>query len=417
MPLRLRPYLLLFLTLLSAATDAAEVSVGTCSAIWAKMLVPHKELPMIHIKVDQELIDEWLKGSMNAVEPNYLTGMKRRLAIFLRKPGVLKGIYNTLNGKTTHMGDINAEDLLKLMTPNERYNIVVVPGEIRLIRALKDAMGDRVSKHIIAAEMSPDVRFAGEAWTDGKGNLFVNNNSGTYQPSHASAQATAQLLRQLLKHDDVEAEKIDYGALYAPKPAAGGETQSATSPEARTAANIDNTGAPKLITNTDALSIEQDLGALNIPRPKVLDFNIATTVRIQSAGARVNDRIPRFVAPPENAPARLENKQILFTKDNCNNLSEDGQYTVLHSALNLRANKHDLETIPPIRVYRDQFGRIWSLDNRRLAAFRLAGNINEVPVIWASEEEVKRYRNRFTNYDEGRSTLLDIGDGKSLKIE
>jgi hypothetical protein len=649
----MKAILLLFLALLTSPVNAANVTVGQCNTAFAKLLLPAEQLPMIHIRADEAIIDRMLPDSIAAKSPDYLTGFKKQLAINLRKSMVLKSIYRTLNGEVIPMGDLDGSSLLKLLEPEVRYNIVVLKDEIRLIRAVKDPMGDRVSKHIIVANMSDDVRFAGEAWTDGQGNLFVNNNSGTFQPPHSGALSTAEILRDTLQYNKVAAEELDYGLVYAaPKAAASPAPAPAKKPNpissaifavrmaAIAKAEKDRSGQLyNLIAKDDTLdgvvrlgnrlgtgffgsvykvsglspepkavqefggpivakipneylgipslsrkakgelarevkayellkeklpsleaqssypqnpawekgrvpvvpilhsqetragpviykaeapgktlgsllkarsglspaqmnSLEEiealgktiadqmeyvhiagvasgsntkfivdnnpsnlvwiddpavmktmglsrpsfafyeitplrnrsgfattseaykNLHALGIDTRTLEDFSsVETTAERTLAWARRNKNslihkyeVPTWVAPPARAPTRLNVKNIFFMQDACENTTQDGKFTVLQNAADLRQGKLNPADIPPIRVWRDSSGKVWTLDHRRLASFRLAGNIPEVSVEWAPEEVVRQQRFKYSNSRGGAEILLDLGSDQALRV-
>lgn len=80
--------------------------------------------------------------------------------------------------------------------------------------------------------------------------------------------------------------------------------------------------------------------------------------------------------------------------------------TVLGNAEALKAGTITPEAMgAPIRVWRDEAGNIWTLDHRRLAAYRLADQ-RSVPVQWASHETVQREAWKFTTEVEGRSIFM-----------
>jgi hypothetical protein len=65
-------------------------------------------------------------------------------------------------------------------------------------------------------------------------------------------------------------------------------------------------------------------------------------------------------------------------------------------------NKND---IPPIRVFRHTDGNIYSLDNRRLYAFKKAGI--DPPQVWAPEDLVK---------EQIKWKMTTKNNGKSIRI-
>jgi hypothetical protein len=71
--------------------------------------------------------------------------------------------------------------------------------------------------------------------------------------------------------------------------------------------------------------------------------------------------------------------------------------------------------LPVIKVWQDQTGKIWTLDHRRLGAFRLS-ELDEVPVQWVTPAEVEHNMFKMTTKTEGKSIRLKLGDGTSITI-
>jgi hypothetical protein len=60
-----------------------------------------------------------------------------------------------------------------------------------------------------------------------------------------------------------------------------------------------------------------------------------------------------------------------------------------------------------IKIWKDVLGKIWTLDHRRLAAFKLAKKC--APVDFASEQEVKAQMWKMTTRNEGTSEVISKG--------
>ncbi len=110
-------------------------------------------------------------------------------------------------------------------------------------------------------------------------------------------------------------------------------------------------------------------------------------------------------------PARVDINEIRFLQVTVNNRSGDGKYTVLNNARDFKNGDLKPEDLPPIRVYRDIEGRIWTLDHRRLAALKLSGAFSEVPVVFVEKEVVKESRFKYGSKDMGKSLFIKIGNG------
>jgi hypothetical protein len=96
--------------------------------------------------------------------------------------------------------------------------------------------------------------------------------------------------------------------------------------------------------------------------------------------------------------------------------NQTGEFTVLQNAEALKAGTLKATDLPPIRVWVDDAGKIWTLDHRRLGAFRL-GELGEVPVQWASPEAVQKEMWKMTTKTGGSSIRLKLGNGQSITIE
>ncbi len=89
---------------------------------------------------------------------------------------------------------------------------------------------------------------------------------------------------------------------------------------------------------------------------------------------------------------------------------DSGAYTVAGNAQALKKGTLKVTDLPPLTVWKDETGKIWSLDHRRLAAFELSGVVKEVPVKFVSKEEVLGDHYKFSNADGGRSIIIQLDD-------
>ena len=72
--------------------------------------------------------------------------------------------------------------------------------------------------------------------------------------------------------------------------------------------------------------------------------------------------------------------------------------------------------LPEIRIWQDADGKLWTLDHRRLAAFRMA-KLDSVPFRWATDEEVANQMWKMTTKTNGISIKLKLADGQSMTIQ
>ncbi len=121
---------------------------------------------------------------------------------------------------------------------------------------------------------------------------------------------------------------------------------------------------------------------------------------------RQGPKIPTFDRGQQLGPANVRIREIRFSLANADNRS--GQSTVLGNAQALRDGTLSIQSLPPIRVWRDTEGRIWALDDHRLAAMRLSGRLDEVPVQFVSEDMVRTQGFKFSTESEGRSIFVTV---------
>jgi hypothetical protein len=90
-----------------------------------------------------------------------------------------------------------------------------------------------------------------------------------------------------------------------------------------------------------------------------------------------------------------------------------GEYTVLGNIESLRSGALTPEKLgSAIKVWQDKQGIIWSLDHRRLAAFK-EGGTTSISVQWATRSEVVKDSWKMTTKSDGMTIKLKIGPGES----
>lgn len=129
-------------------------------------------------------------------------------------------------------------------------------------------------------------------------------------------------------------------------------------------------------------------------------------VRYHDADA-VGFPMPKFDKAQPLGPAVVDAREIRFSQLDCKNDS-DGGYSVISNARALRDGTLKVESLPKLRVWRDADGRIWTLDHRRLAAMRLSGSVNDIPVEFVDEATVNAQRFKFTTRSEGESIFVRV---------
>lgn len=127
-------------------------------------------------------------------------------------------------------------------------------------------------------------------------------------------------------------------------------------------------------------------------------------------------KMPVYDKTQKLGKTKVKVNDIRWSQMAANNVSQDGKYTVVGNAKAIKDGTLNITKLPTIRVWRDNQGRIWTLDHRRLAAIRLSGVIDEIEVEFVSEALVKEQKFKFSNRDEGRSIFLYL-DEKDAKTD
>uniref|UniRef100_UPI000A72CA2C RHS repeat-associated core domain-containing protein n=3 Tax=Lysinibacillus TaxID=400634 RepID=UPI000A72CA2C len=132
-----------------------------------------------------------------------------------------------------------------------------------------------------------------------------------------------------------------------------------------------------------------------------------TNVIIDPLGLKPKPKF-NFTELSGDKPLSLNPNEIYFMQSNIKNST--GPFTVLENAASLKNGLLKVSDLPTVNVWKDVDGKIWTLDHRRLAAFRLA-NIDEIPVNWASRRQVKDQWRKMSTKNGGTSIVLKMEDG------
>jgi hypothetical protein len=127
-------------------------------------------------------------------------------------------------------------------------------------------------------------------------------------------------------------------------------------------------------------------------------------------------KLPAFDKTQKLGAGRLAVADIRWSQVACRNMSQDGKYSVVSNAHAIKNGTLDIKILPTIRVWRDDKGRVWTLDHRRLAAIKLSGVVKEIPVEFVSEEVVKAQKFKFGTLNDGKSIFI-YQDEKGKKAD
>jgi hypothetical protein len=120
---------------------------------------------------------------------------------------------------------------------------------------------------------------------------------------------------------------------------------------------------------------------------------------------------PKYMKNQKLGEEIVNVSDIRWSQAQAGNISQDGKYSVIGNARDIKDGKLDISVLPTLKVFRDETGRIWTLDHRRLAAVKLSGVIKQMKVEFVSEEVVKAQKFKFSTQNDGNSILVHL-DGK-----
>jgi hypothetical protein len=118
--------------------------------------------------------------------------------------------------------------------------------------------------------------------------------------------------------------------------------------------------------------------------------------------------IPKYKKNQKIWETELKIGEIHFMQAKASNSS--GEFTVISNARALKDGTLLAKDLPPLEVWKDESGKIWSMDHRRLAAYELSGNVEIVPVKFVSEEEVISDTFKYSTLSDGKSIIMEIKD-------
>ncbi|MBS1984586.1 MAG: hypothetical protein JST16_10485 [Bdellovibrionales bacterium] len=139
--------------------------------------------------------------------------------------------------------------------------------------------------------------------------------------------------------------------------------------------------------------------------------------RLTAAEAEAFRRpLPPWISPYPK-PLRMDPREIRFMQIVATDAMQDGTHSVLENAAEIRAGRTKADDLPMIRVWMDERGQVWTLDHRRLASVRLAGNVDSIKVKWVDEASVRASAFKFTTRNEGKSVYVRLTSNLVLEVK
>lgn len=167
------------------------------------------------LKPKDNPINDWLPQPLKAYKAKKKTAVNWLKQHVLFAPPIVALLRHQLVRHNTTAAAISEPVIFNMLRTHSdiaphKYNIVVTGHRLVVMKlAVKFKAIDWVlTKHILGAGYSNDVRFAGELWKNVAGEIIVNNNSGTYQPSDEQLTAMIHYLNALFPNIPVHAEYL-----------------------------------------------------------------------------------------------------------------------------------------------------------------------------------------------------------------
>ena len=174
----------------------------------------------------------------------------------------------------------------------------------------------------------------------------------------------------------------------------------------------------------DSMSREEKRAYALDPRQMVADFVTGVVIGefLDGITAAIQNKLRSIFAnydatmreALESGSNTVNPKDVNFMQSSIKN--QTGEHTVLGNAEALKSGALKATDLPEIRIWQDADGKLWTLDHRRLAAFRMA-ELDSVPFRWATDEEVANQMWKMTTKTNGISIKLKLADGQSMTIQ
>ena len=142
--------------------------------------------------------------------------------------------------------------------------------------------------------------------------------------------------------------------------------------------------------------------------------NNAKETFVNATADNGDNAVGGVVKASESGSNTVNPKDVNFMQSSIKN--QTGEYTVLGNAEALKNGTLQANDLPEIRIWQDADGKLWTLDHRRLAAFRIA-ELDSVPFRWATDEEIAGQMWKMTTKTNGTSIKLKLGSGESMTIQ
>lgn len=131
--------------------------------------------------------------------------------------------------------------------------------------------------------------------------------------------------------------------------------------------------------------------------------------------SRKQQPLPNF-KKAASPPTSLAVKDILFMQQSASLPYQNLKNDIIDLAKSLKSKKISARDIPPIEVWQDANGHIWSTNHRRLIAMILS-EVPRIPVTWADKKTVLQNNYEFTTTSGGKIINVWITDNVAMVVE
>ncbi len=123
----------------------------------------------------------------------------------------------------------------------------------------------------------------------------------------------------------------------------------------------------------------------------------------------VDHAYPTYQPNQKLGPDKVDIKDLHFMQSLANidiRSPNSSKTSLVDLAKKIKSKEVSISEIPPLEVWRDTKGRIWSLDHRRLIAYALSNPKDKIPVNFVEKSKVIKDKFKYSNIDNGKSIIV-----------
>ncbi len=117
-----------------------------------------------------------------------------------------------------------------------------------------------------------------------------------------------------------------------------------------------------------------------------------------------------------NMPKEIPLDQIRFMQDSASGDFSDDKHDIIEIAQKIRDGQKKVTDLPPIEVWLDDHGNIWTTNHRRLITMLISGVVQKAPVIFVDQAVVQQNAYEFTTTNEGSKIIVKLTDQLGMVV-